>query len=366
MADPRVTKLAQVLVGYSLALQPGEKFMLQTGMAAHELALAVYQEAMLADAHVVAVSSVPGAEEIFFEHASPEQLDFVNPIRQMVAETFDATLWIGAEENTRTLAGVDPNKQSRAAKANFSVQQTFMQRAARDELKWCYTVYPTNAYAQEADMSLSDYADFVYGAGMLDAEDPIAAWQAEGERQQKLIRWLEGRDQVSLQGSNVDLTFSITDRRFVAANGRRNFPDGEIFTGPVENSAEGWIRFSYPAIFRGQEISDIELQFEKGQVIDARAARNQDLLTAALNTDAGARYLGEWGIGTNYNIQRFTKNMLFDEKIGGTIHLALGNSYPQTGGQNQSALHWDMLCDMSQSEITVDGELFYKDGKPVV
>jgi aminopeptidase len=244
--------------------------------------------------------------------------------------------------------------------------KTFMERSARKELRWCITVYPTQAMAQDADMSLRDYQDFVYGAGLLNEPDPVAAWRKAGERQQELIRWLTGKKQVILKGANVDLGLSIAGRTFEQADGKYNFPDGEIFTGPVEDSVNGWIRFRYPAIYDGQEVTDIELWFEQGRVVKEKASKGQELLTSLLNTDAGARFLGEWGIGTNYGIQRFTKNMLFDEKIGGTIHLAVGASYPETGGKNDSGLHWDMLCDMAESEIRVDGEMFYKDGKPVI
>jgi aminopeptidase len=238
-----------------------------------------------------------------------------------------------------------------------------MERTARGELKWCYTVYPTHAGAQEADMSLSDYQEFVYGAGMLHLDDPVAFWTEEGERQQKLIDRLHGHHQMALKGANIDLSLSIQGRHFAKACGKENFPDGEIYTSPVEGSPSGWVRFGYPAIYEGREVTDIELWFEEGKIVRERAAKGQELLTGLLNTDAGSRYLGELGIGTNYGIQRFTKNMLFDEKIGGTIHLAVGAGFPEAGGQNVSGLHWDMLCDMSESEIMVDGELFYKDGR---
>jgi aminopeptidase len=187
-----------------------------------------------------------------------------------------------------------------------------------------------------------------------------------GREQRKLVDWLKGRDQVQLKGSNVDLKMSIKERLFIPCDGKFNFPDGEIFTGPVEDSVEGWVRFKYPAIEHGQEVTDIQLWFEKGRVVKETAGKNQELLTAQLNTDAGARTLGEFGIGTNYAIKRFTKNMLFDEKMGGTIHLAVGAGYPESGSKNESSIHWDMLCDMNNAEIHVDGDLFYKDGKPVI
>jgi len=363
MPDPRVSKLAQVLVQYSLDLQPGELFTLRTSPLADELSLEVYKEATKAGAHITIQNSIPGANEIFYKYASEAQLEYVSPVRKLILETFEASLYIEAEHNTRELSGIDPVKISKVSRANADLTQTFLERAARKEVKWSLTVYPTPAMAQEADMSLSDYQDFVYGAGMLHLDDPIAFWKKEGLRQREIIQWLGGHDKIVLKGANVDLTFSIKDRTFEPADGKYNFPDGEIFTGPVEDSANGYIRFSYPALYGGQEIEDIELWFENGKVFKEKASKNAELLTKTLDTDEGARYLGEWGIGTNYGIQRFTKNMLFDEKIGGTIHLAVGAGYPETGSQNKSGIHWDMLCDMNDAEMRADGELFYRGGK---
>lgn len=366
MPDPRVSKLAQVLVRYSLELKPGQQFVLQTTPLADELTLAVYEEAMRAGAHTLILNQVPGSEEVFYRLASDEQLDFVMPVRRLITETFDARLRIEAPHNTRELSGIDPARMARVGRAWAPLSKVFHERSASGQFRWCVTLYPTPASAQDADMSLADYREFVYNAGMLNEPDPVAFWQNEGRRQESMIRWLAGRKQVTLKGENIDLRLSIAGRTFLGSDGRYNFPDGEIFTGPVEDSAEGWVRFRYPAIYAGQEVTDIELWFEKGRVVRERASRNGELLTALLNTDAGSRYLGELGIGTNYGIQRFTKNMLFDEKIGGTIHLAVGSSYPETGGRNESGLHWDMLCDMARSEIHVDGDLFYKDGRPVI
>ncbi len=364
--DPRVAKLANVLVHYSLELKPGQQMVLRTNPLADELNLAVYTEAVKAGAHVFVMNAIPGAQEAFFKNAADEQLDFVSPIAKLVYDSFDAMLVIGAEFNTRALSGVDPKRISRNRKAMAPISKTMMERSARGELNWVLTEFPTHASAQEADMSLDDYTEFVYGAGMLNEADPVSFWKAEGEKQRKLIGWLAGRDHAVLKGSNVDLTLSVKERTFIECSGRVNFPDGEIFTGPVEDSVNGWIRFKYPAIYAGQEVTDIELWFENGKVVKEKASKNQELLTALLETDPGARYLGEWGIGTNYGIQKFTKNMLFDEKIGGTIHLAVGASYPESGGKNESGVHWDMLCDMADAEITLDGDLFYKNGKPVI
>lgn len=366
MTDPRVAKLAKVLVNYSLELQPGDQLALRTSPLAEELSLAVYQEAILAGAHVLVQNSLPGANEIYYKHATDAQIDHISPVSTLIVEQFDARLTIEAPVNTRALSGVDPARLSRRQQAAAELTKTFYERAARQELRWCLTVFPTNASAQDAAMSLSDYQDFVYGAGLLDLDDPVAAWKEEGERQRQLVAWLAGKDRVVLKGKDIDLKMSIKGRAFIEADGKYNFPDGEIFTGPVEESVNGWVRFSYPVVYGGQEVTDVQLWFEDGRVVKEQAGKGQALLTTQLNTDAGSRYLGEWGIGTNYGIQRFTKHMLFDEKMGGTIHLALGNGYPESGSKNESGIHWDMLCDMSESEITVDGELFYADGKVVI
>jgi aminopeptidase len=366
VADPRIKKLAQVMVHYSLGIKRGQKVYLQTSPAAQEFNLEFYEEAIKAGAHVAVMMQLPGADEVFLKYASNQQLDFVSPLRELVHTTYDARMVVEAETNTRELAGVDPKRIARQRKANAPLFQKMLKRIESKELKWCLTVYPTQAMAQEANMSLSDYSEFVYEAGMLNATDPVALWKAEKVKQQKLVSWLKGKNQVLLKGDNIDLNFSIKGRKFIPCAGDQNFPDGEIFTSPVEDSVNGWVRFRYPAIFDGQEIEDIELWFENGKVVQEKAGRNQELLTAQLNTDKGARILGEWGIGTNYNIKKFTKNMLFDEKLGGTIHLAMGLGFEEAGGGNQSGLHWDMLCDMANSEILIDKKLFYKNGKPVI
>jgi aminopeptidase len=366
MPDPRISKLAKVLVHYSIDVQKGQQVLIRTSPIADELTLAVYEEIVKAGAHPFITNEVPGTKEAFLRLASDEQLDHVSPVTKMIAETFDAHIHLWADYNTRELSGIDPNRTARSRQAQAATNQQFFKRAAEGKLRWSLTVYPNYAMAQEADMSLRDYAEFVYGAGMLNEDDPVAFWRGEGAKQQKLIGWLNGHDKAVLKGSNVDIGLSIKERLFIECSGKENFPDGEIFTGPVEESVNGWIRFEYPAIFSGQEVHDIELWFEDGKVVKEKASKNQELLTSALNTDAGARFLGEWGIGTNYGIQRFTKNMLFDEKIGGTIHFAVGAGYPESGSKNESGLHWDMLCDMSDAEISVDGELFYKDGHTVI
>ena len=277
MADPRVEKLARVLVNYSLELKPGQKLWLRTTPLAEELNLVVFEEAVKAGAHIFIDQRMPGAEEIFFRYASDEQLDYISPIRDIIIETFDAELYIEAEHNSRSLSGIDGSRMARSRKAGAELFAKKMQRSADGSYRWCLTVYPTHAMAQEADMSLIDYREFVYGAGMLNEGDPVAFWQEEGRKQTELVNWLKGHDRAVLKGSNVDITLSIKERHFEISDGRYNFPDGEIFTSPWEDSVNGWIRFEYPAIYDGQEVTDIELWFENGRVVKEKAAKNQEL-----------------------------------------------------------------------------------------
>jgi aminopeptidase len=229
------------------------------------------------------------------------------------------------------------------------------------------TLYPTEAYAMDADMSLTAYEDFFYRACLADKQDPISEWKQMAERQARIVEWLKGRKEIHIQGDGTDLKLGIEDRIFETAAGEYNLPDGEIFTGPVEDQTQGVVTFSYPAIEAGRRVEGIRLEFDQGRVVKARAESNEEFLITTLDTDAGSRVLGELGIGTNYGLTAFTGSTLLDEKIGGTIHLALGASYPETGGQNHSAIHWDMVCDLRKGgRITVDGDRLMEDGKLLV
>jgi len=364
MMDSRIDRLASVLVRYSTHIEPGDLVRISGMPESAPLLIAVYEEVLRAEGHPHLLVLLPGMEEAFYRLASDEQLDFVSPLQRMVMEEFDATISVRSDANTRELSSVDPARQRRRSRATMPLMKAFMERGASGELKWCGTQYPTSAYAQEADMSLREYEDFVFGACFCDREDPIARWREVHDMQQRWVDWLEGHEGVKVKGPNADLSLSIAGRVFVNSDGRHNMPSGEIFTGPVEDSVEGWIRFTYPAITDGREVEGIELWFEQGRVVKATAEKNEAFLQEMLDTDAGSRYLGEFAIGTNDGIQRFTKNILFDEKIGGSIHLAVGAGYPETGSTNESAIHWDMICDMRDGgEIWVDGDLFYQEGQ---
>jgi aminopeptidase len=364
MADPRVEVVARILVDYSVAIQPGEFVQIEGTPEGAPLLLAVYQRVLERGGHPWLRLSLDDAAEIFYKYASDEQLDYVpNVLRQLVEEA-DAQIAIWTETNTKALTNVDPAKQSRARAARRPLSERFLERAAKKELKWTGTAYPTHAFAQDAEMSLREFEDFVYGAALVHEPDPIAAWQATSKDQQRLIDWLADKDQVRLVGPDTDLTLSIKGRSWVNCDGHENFPDGEIFTGPAEDSVNGQVRFTYPACEGGREVEDVRLWFENGKVVKATAAKNEEFLLTMIDTDKGARYLGEFAFGTNQGVQRFTKNILFDEKIGGTVHMALGTGYPETGSKNRSAIHWDMICDLRQGgEVWVDGVLFAKDGK---
>jgi aminopeptidase len=363
--DPRVDKVAEVMVNYSVAVKPNDLVLIRMlDPLAEPLALEVQKHVLMAGGNPIFLMAPSRAAEVFFRYASDEQLDWLNPMQKWLWENVDVMISLIADANTKELTHVDPARLSRAQKARAPITKTFMNRQATGELRWTLTQYPTQSAAQDAEMSLSEYEDFVYGACMVHLQDPAAYWREVSQEQERLVNWLVGKDQIQVKGENIDLTLSVKGRKFINADGKKNFPDGEIFTGPVENSVNGWARFTYPAIYNGREVDGVELIFEDGKAVKATATKGEDFLNAILNTDSGARYLGEFAIGTNEGVKQFTRNILFDEKMGGTMHMALGASYPDTGAKNESAVHWDMICDMrSGAEIYVDGELFYKNGE---
>ncbi len=364
MADPRVVNLARTLVSYSTKVQKGDLVAISGGPLAAPLIREVYRNVVRAGGHPYVRSSVEGLQSIFYEEADDDQLQHIDRVEQMVRSEFDVSIGIRAAENTRSLSNVDPARQSVRAKAYAPLMETFMRRSSSGEFRWVGTLFPTPAFAQDAEMSLADFEDYVYGTTFSDAEDAVAEWNEVHVFQQRLVDWLAGKKSVEVKGPNIEMTLSIEGRSFINSDGTHNMPSGEIFTGPVEDSVNGWVKFTYPAVTHGREVEGIELKFEDGKVVSATAEKNEDFLKAQLDTDPGARFLGEWAIGTNKKIDRFIKNILFDEKIGGTIHMAVGAGYPETGSKNKSAIHWDMICDMRDGgEIYVDGELFYRSGE---
>ena len=367
MADARVEKLAQILVDHSAQIKRGDRVAIEATTAAQPLVRALYAAILERGGYPHLLLELPDQEELLFAHANDEQLDATPVFRKLAYDQFESRIRIHSDTNPRALSSVDPARQRRRQKASASILETQMRRGADRSFKWVTTLYPTEGYAIEAEMSLSSFEDFVYRACHADQADPVAYWNKVKASQKKIIERIEGHDQVVLRGPNVDLSLSIKGRKYLNAAGKSNMPDGEVFTGPVEDSLNGFVRFTYPAIYSGVLVEGVELTFSNGKVSKATAEKNQPFLREMLESDAGARYVGEFAIGTNYEIDRFSHNILFDEKLGGSFHMALGAGYPETGSKNKSIIHWDMICGMQKdSEILVDGEVVYKNGKFVL
>jgi len=365
MTDPRVEKLARVLVRYSLGLQRGQLVRIRGSALAGPHILAIYREVLRAGAHPLVRVGVEGLEETYYRTATDDQLRYVSPLDSHEIETLDAEVSVLGAYNTRALTRVDPGRMRIRREATRELSRRFMERAGSGALRWCLTQAPTQADAQEAEMSLAEYEDFVYAAGRLDEDDPVTAWERVARDQDAVCDRLGRIGTLRIVAPDTDLTVSVAGRRWISAAGTHNFPDGEVFTGPVEDATYGTVRFSFPAVYGGREVTDVRLAFERGRVVSAAAAKGEEFLRAMLDVDAGASVLGEFAFGLNYNIQQFTRNILFDEKIGGTLHMALGAAYPETGGKNNSGLHWDMILDLrgNGAEVYADGEIVYRNGR---
>ncbi|MCE9613016.1 MAG: aminopeptidase [Lentisphaerae bacterium] len=358
MSDARVTNLAKILTQYSIVVKRGMTVSIAATSAAETLVAACYEELIKLGCYPVVNMTPPGLNEILFRHGQAHHFNRATAFQKAAVRLADASIRIQSEINTRSLSSADPAKQAMLSKVTRPLSNVMLRKS------WVLTLFPTTAYAQDAEMSLKDFEDFVYGATFADEANPVRAWEAIRRDQDRLIRKLKGADQIRIVGPGTDLTLSVRGRTFINSAGTHNMPSGEIFTGPIEESAEGVVQYDFPVCNAGREIDGIRLVFRKGVVVEASATKNEAFLKAMLDMDPGARRLGELGIGTNRNIQRFIKNILFDEKIGGTVHLALGKSYPETGGVNKSALHWDMIKDLRKGgALYVDGKLFQKDGR---
>jgi aminopeptidase len=353
--DPEA--FAALLCGYCLEAGPGQQVVVRSTPLAAPLLSALQSELLAREAWPLMRIALPGSEERFYRAAGDRHLDGFAPAELAEAEDTDCSLAIQAPDNTRALAGVDPALMARAARARAPIREAAMRR------RWCGTLWPTPAGAQQAGMSLDDFTAFVRGALFLDRDDPIAAWRELHDTQARVIERLSRAGELRIEAEGTDLRLSVEGRTWVNSDGKRNMPSGEVFTGPVETSAEGRIRFTIPSAPGGVDVEDIELELREGRVVGARAARGQDYLRQTLATDDGASRLGELGIGTNPGIDRPIGAILFDEKIGGTVHLAVGRSYPETGGVNESAVHWDMICDLrAGGTLSADGEVVQRDG----
>jgi aminopeptidase len=349
---------ATVLADYCLEVSSGQQILVRSTTLASPLLLSLQRAVLERDGWPLIRPSLPDQEAQFWATARDLHLDSFPPADLSEAETVDAFLRIDAPANTRALAGVDPARLARAARAREPVREATLAR------RWCGTIWPTPAGAQQAGMSTAEFDSYLARTLFLDRDDPVAAWSSLSESQARLISRLSTCSELRIEGEGTDLTVDVSARTWVNSDGRRNMPSGEVFTGPVETSAEGRIHYSIPTSPRGLEVSGISLEFREGVVVSARADRGDEVLQAMLASDDGARRLGEIGIGTNFGVDRAIGSTLVDEKMGGTVHLALGRSYPETGGTNVSAIHWDMICDLRQGgRLSADGEPILVDGQ---
>lgn len=368
MFDDFNEKLAKLVVHYSVDTKPGDKVIIQTQTVAEDLAREVYKELIIAGANILDISlSIPEVSEIFFRYAKDEQINFENPLRKEAVKMADILINIYSESNLSGMMNIDPKKIMMRQKANEETNKIYFERSGSEELKWTICPFPTTAFAQEAKMGTIQYKEFVYKALALDKPDPVAYWKSTEEKQEKVVQILNKGKKMRIVGEDTDITFGIENRPWINSCGKKNLPDGEVFTSPIENMTNGKIRFTYPGIYMGQEVEDIYLEFKDGKVVNFDAAKGKDLLEQVLGIE-NANILGELAVGTNYGITNFTKNMLFDEKMGGTIHLALGNGFEQSNSKNRSTIHWDILKDMKSEDsvIYLDDQAIYKAGKWII
>jgi aminopeptidase len=365
--DARVEALASILVRYSTKVSKGDVCVIQSTTSAEPIVQAVYEEVLRAGGLPIMQLTTDGAAASFYGLASDEQLEWIPPTATWAAENADVRIAIMADVNTRELSRADPKRQSRAQQARKPLMETSMKRAAAGEYRWALTLFPTHAYASEAGMSLAEYEDFYYEACLATDSEPVTAWQRQSDEVTRLTDWIQGKEEVRIRAPGTDIKLGVAERTWIPCVGEHNMPDGEFFTAPVEDSVEGEVAFSFPATYGGREVSGVRFRFDGGKVVDASAELGEEFLHEMLDSDDGARRLGELGIGTNYGISTGTKEILLDEKIGGTVHMAIGMSYPESGGSNESAVHWDMVCDLRRGgSITVDGTELQRDGRFVV
>lgn len=368
MRDSRLDKWAEILVHYSLAAKQGQVAFLLGDMESYPLVEATYEKLILAGVKVECMLLPKAFTEFLLKHGSDDQISFTPFARLAAVQKADHYLYIGANSNSKMLSQIMPAKQSLSAAGYKPILDTIFKRSAENELQWCFTMFPTPSGAQDAEMGTRAYEEFVFNAGFLNEKDPIAAWKALEAKQNHLIQFLETKKELRFcNDQGTDLTVNVAGMKWVNCCGRINFPDGEVYTGPNLKAADGGVngivRYSLPTIYRNVEVQDVELVFKNGAVKEARASKNEAFLHEMIGQDAGAKFVGEIAIGTNYQLQNCTKNILYDEKLGGTFHLAVGKGYPETGNTNESALHWDLIFDMRNGGmIYADNEIFSKNG----
>ena len=359
MRDPRAEHVANILVNHSARVKPGEEVVITAGPEALSMLEEVYLKVIEAGGFPLVRMDNLRLMEILYQHGNEEQITHISRTELYEAEQTDARIYIYGHKNTKTLSRISPARQRMRRQAQREVRDIHMKKD-----RWCLTIFPTDSFAQDANMSQRDFEDYYYSSCFADLADPLTEWKKLYERQEELIKSIGKISEVKIVGPETNLTMSAEGRTFNNSHGLRNVPCGEIYTAPVEDSIEGYIYFPMRNDYLDNELQGIRLWFEKGKVVKATAEKGEEFLLSILDSDKGARYTGELGFGTNYKIKRPINNILFDEKIGGTIHLAIGDGYPEVGGVNKSCIHMDLIMDFrEEGYVEFDGEVFLEKGK---
>jgi len=363
MADVRVERLAGLVVNYSLGVRKNDLMMIAGESSGEPLIREAMRAALERGANIMTQIAFPWQDELFFKLAADHQLEYVNPVQKFQIEQITRFLGIVCTTNSKRLTRVAPEKTAKTSKARYEINDRFMQRAAAKELTWCGVAFPGSGDAQDAEMGIEAWENFVFEACLCDKPNPVKAWKEVGARQEEMVKYLNKAKSFRIEADGTDFKVEAGGRKWINCDGKYNMPDSEVFTAPIEDSAEGRIRFNVPAVHAGREVSGVEVTFKKGKAVKAKAAKAEDYMNEMLNMDKGARYLGEFAIGTNFGIKDYTKKILFDEKIGGSIHMAFGRCYEECGGTNKSALHWDMILDLRKGgTLIADGKKIVVDG----
>ncbi len=363
MVDPRASNLAKLIAEYSVSVKSGDEVLIRAGIEALPLVRELVRTIVSMGGYTHVMLSDSSIEEAFYKYADERVLKHLSPIEKFIQEKVDVSISIISYSHAKPLVGIDPERIRVRKAARAELTEIFMRRQAAGELRWNVSIYPTNALAQEAGMGPLEYEDFIFRACMVDREDPIEAWKRQANSQDQIIGLLSKIDELRIVSEETDLLIKVGGRRWINDDGHHNMPAGEVFTAPVEDGVEGYVRFSFPAVWGGFEVDGVKLRFEKGRVVESLAEKGEEKLKKILETDDGAKRLGEVAFGLNYGISKPTKQILLDEKIGGTMHLALGAAYPETGGVNKSSIHWDLILDLKRGKVYGDGDIIYENGR---
>lgn len=356
-------KYGELIAGYCVSVREGDEVNILAGLAAIDGVREVYRSVVKRGGYPRVILTDDYLMEIFYRYAPERLLLYESKVDEYMMENVDVLIRIISPVHSKPLIGVNPERFAKRERATRRLSEIFHRRESEGKLRWVATVFPSPASAQEAGMGPLEWEEFVARALKLHEDDPVKAWERQSAFQNKIVELLSRAKELRVVGPGTDLTLAVEGRVWINDDGKNNMPGGEVFTGPHEDSVEGRILFDVPSLWRGYEVRGVRLTFRNGEVVEAEAEVGRELLLRVLQVDEGARRVGEFSFGLNYDISRPSKLILFDEKIGGTIHLALGSAYTRTGGKNISSIHWDLIKDMREGKVYADGELIYANGR---